>query len=93
MSLVDARERHAEARKLLAAGVDPMAQRKADKAALMASEANSFKMVAQLWLAHWRVGKSERHADTTGRRLQANITPSSGLARLLKLRRLTLYVL
>ena len=76
--LVDARERHAEARKLLAAGVDPMAQRRADKAALMASEANSFKMVAQLWLAHWRVGKSERHADTTSRRLQANIYPILG---------------
>jgi hypothetical protein len=44
--LVDARERHAEARKLLAAGVDPMAQRKAEKAALMASDANSFHAIA-----------------------------------------------
>jgi hypothetical protein len=31
--LAQARERHSEARKLLAAGVDPMVQRKADKTA------------------------------------------------------------
>lgn len=76
--LVDARDRHAEARKLLAAGVDPMAKRKADKAEQRASEANSFKTVAQLWLTHWRVGKSERHADTTSRRLETNIYPAIG---------------
>jgi hypothetical protein len=46
LPLADARERHAEARKLLAAGVDPMAQRKAEKAALMASDANSFHAIA-----------------------------------------------
>src|SRR5271168_1595594 len=65
--LVDAKERHAEARKLLAAGVDPMAQRKAEKAALMASDGNSFQTVAASWLAHWSVGKSPRHVDTTRR--------------------------
>src|SRR5579862_8284416 len=64
VSLADARERHAEARKLLANGVDPMAKRKAEKTEQRASEANSFRTVAQLWFAHWRVGKSERHADT-----------------------------
>ncbi len=73
--LVDARERHAEARKLLAAGVDPMAQRKDKKDALRASEANSFKTVAQLWLSHWSGGKSLRHVDTTSRRLEANVYP------------------
>jgi integrase len=76
--LVDARERHAEARKLLAAGVDPMAQRKAEKAALMASDANSFHAIAGLWLAHWSVGKSMRHVVTTRRRMEANVFPSLG---------------
>ena len=33
--LVDVSERHAEARKLLAAGVDPMEKRKAEKTAAM----------------------------------------------------------
>jgi integrase len=78
VALVDARERHTEARKLLAAGVDPMAQRKAEKAALMASDANSFQVVAGLWLAHWRVGKSPRHVDTTHRRMEANMFPLLG---------------
>jgi len=78
VSLADARERHADARKLLANGVDPMAKRKAEKTEQRASEANSFRTVAQLWFAHWRVGKSERHADTTGRRLDANVYPLLG---------------
>ena len=76
--LVDARERHTEARKLLAASVDPMAKRKADKAALMASDANSFQTVATLWFEHWSVGKSPRHADTTRRRMEGNMLPMLG---------------
>jgi hypothetical protein len=78
VSLLDARERHAEARKLLAAGVDPMAKRKADRAALMASDSNSFQAVAHLWLEHWRSGITERHAETTRRRLEANVYPLLG---------------
>lgn len=78
VSLALARERHAAARKLLAAGVDPMAQRKADKAAIMASDANSFRTVALLWLEHWSVGKSPRHVDTTRRRMEANMLPLLG---------------
>ena len=41
VSLAQARERHAEARKLLASGVDPMVERKAEKAA----EENTFQNV------------------------------------------------
>src|SRR5271168_1278852 len=63
VSLADARERHAEARKLWAAGVDPMAQRKAQKAASMASDANSFQRIAHLWMEHWKVDKSSQHVD------------------------------
>jgi len=46
VSLALARERHAEARKLLATGVDPMAQRKAEKTAEEAAVENSFTSVA-----------------------------------------------
>ena len=69
-----ARERHAEARKLLAAGVDPMAERKAERAA----EENSFQSVSKLWLEHWKQGKSPRHADYVERRMEADILPSLG---------------
>ena len=67
-----ARERHAEARKLLASGVDPMVQRKAEKSAAE----NSFQSVSLLWLEHWRHGKSPHHADGVKRRMEADILPS-----------------
>lgn len=69
-----ARERHSEARKVLATGIDPMAERKAEKAA---SE-NSFQSVASLWLAHWQDGKSPRHVDYVKRRMDSDILPALG---------------
>lgn len=69
-----ARERHAAARKLLATGTDPMAERKAEKAAAE----NSFQSVAGLWLAHWQDGKSPRHVDYVKRRIDADILPCLG---------------
>jgi integrase len=69
-----ARERHTEARKVLATGVDPMVERKAEKAATE----NSFQSVARLWLAHWQDGKSPRHVDYVKRRMDADILPCLG---------------
>ncbi|MGA7962099.1 MAG: integrase arm-type DNA-binding domain-containing protein, partial [Candidatus Acidiferrales bacterium] len=74
VSLSLARERHAAARKLLATGIDPMAERKAEKAAAE----NSFQSVARLWLAHWQDGKSPRHVDYVKRRMDADILPCLG---------------
>jgi len=51
VSLGDARERHTQARKLLAAGVDPGENRKAIKAARAESAANSFEVIGREWLA------------------------------------------
>jgi integrase len=76
--LVGARERHAAARKLLAAHVDPMAERKAEKTATKASTEHSFQTVAGLWLEHWQAEKSPRHVDATRRRMEANIFPMLG---------------
>jgi hypothetical protein len=53
-----ARDRHGGARKLLATGIDPMAQRKADKIAERVANENSFASVSSRWLEHWREGKS-----------------------------------
>jgi integrase len=69
-----ARERHAEARKMLAQGVDPMAQRKADKA----TAENSFETISFRWLEHWKDGKSPRHVDYVQRRMKADILPCLG---------------
>ena len=73
-----ARERHAEARKLLANGLDPMAQRKAIKTAEKAAIENSFQSIASLWMEHWQDGKSSRHVDYVKRRMEADILPCLG---------------
>ena len=73
-----ARERHAEARKLLATGIDPMEQRKAEKTAVQFATENSFASVAARWLEHWKDDKSARHVNTTSRRLDSNILPILG---------------
>jgi integrase len=78
VSLALARERHAEARKLLATGIDPMAQRKAEKTAEKAAVENSFQSVATQWLSHWQVGKSPRHVEYIKRRMDADILPCLG---------------
>ncbi len=73
-----ARERHGAARKLLATGIDPMAQRKAEKTAQMATSANSFQSVASLWMEHWQDGKSPRHVAYVKRRMDTDILPCLG---------------
>jgi integrase len=78
VSLAQARERHAEARKLLATGVDPMAQRKAKKTAEKIAVENSFQSVAAQWLDHWAEGKSPRHVEYTRRRMEMDILPVLG---------------
>jgi integrase len=73
-----ARERYGEARKLLATGIDPMAQRKVEKNEQMALSVNSFQNVATLWVEHWQDGKSPRHVDYVKRRMEADILPCLG---------------
>lgn len=60
--LADARVRHAEARKALAAGIDPGEQRKAEKAAGLERAGNSFEVVAREWLSKqtWVAGYRDK---------------------------------
>lgn len=60
VSLARARERRDEARKLLAEGVDPGLQRKADAAARAGVMANTFKPIAEEWLAGRQWAESYR---------------------------------
>ena len=76
--LAMARELHQNARKLLAAGTDPMAKRKADKLDSQISQENSFEAIARKWLAHWQANKSPRHVDSVQRRLEADVFPALG---------------
>ncbi len=78
VSLALARERHRDAKKLLAEGIDPMGERKAVKTAQEAANVNSFASVAALFLDHWQEGKSARHVDSVRRRVAADILPALG---------------
>jgi hypothetical protein len=73
--LTKARERLEEARRMLADGLDPMAERKATKEATEERAKNSFEAVAREWLA-LNVGK---WAETTHRhikeRFEQNLFP------------------
>lgn len=85
LGLAQARERHLAARKTLAQGVDPMAERKAEAEAKQkevqarqAEAERSFERVARKWWELWSVGKSPRHADTVMRRMKADVFPAYG---------------
>ncbi len=73
-----ARERHSDARRLLAGGTDPMAERKEAKTAERTVAENSFQSISDLWLEHWQDGKSLRHVDYVKRRIKADILPCLG---------------
>ena len=74
ISLKDAREKHANARKLLAQGINPAEIRKAVKADVE----NTFEAWALRWWQHWHSGKSPRHAGYVMRRMEVDIFPLMG---------------
>ncbi|WP_420238721.1 tyrosine-type recombinase/integrase [Telmatobacter bradus] len=83
VGLAEVRERHAAESRLLASGVDPMAQRKDERdakkeAILRASGQRSFRTIAELWLEHWGTDKSAQHVGITRRRLEKDVLPVLG---------------
>lgn len=78
VSLSRAREKHADARKLLADGVDPAALKKATKTQRAARAANSFETVARTWYAKAYADKSESTREKTLSRLEKDVFPQIG---------------
>ena len=81
----EARELHFAAKKLLATGINPMAERKAEAEAkheearaVQRETENSLEKVARKWWAWWSIGKSPRHAETLMNRLEADVFPVIG---------------
>lgn len=78
VSLARARERHAEARKQLADGIDPAAAKQEAKHAARVASANSFESVA----CEWHEGKSKAWAKVTADKamthLRAYVFPEIG---------------
>jgi integrase len=78
VGLKEARERREEARKLLAAGVDPSLHRQAQKSAAELQTANSFEVVAREWFIRYSPNWAESHSKTVLRRLEKDIFPWLG---------------
>ncbi|MGD7095669.1 tyrosine-type recombinase/integrase [Ralstonia pseudosolanacearum] len=75
VSLAEAREAHQAARKLLASGTDPMAERKQQT---LAPAGAAFMQVACQWWGHWSSSRSARYADYVLRRMETDIFPVLG---------------
>ena len=73
-----ARDRRDEARKLLAAGIDPSQHRKAIRSARVERAANSFEVVGREWLAKYSTTWAASHAGRIMRRLEIHVFPQIG---------------
>jgi integrase len=73
-----AREKRDEARKQVAAGIDPGAQRKAAKVALMEKTQNTFEALGREWYALRSASWVATHGDRIIRRLERDIFPWIG---------------
>ncbi len=78
VSLKDARARAADARKLLASGVDPGAERKAEKVQLAHDVANTLRAVAGDWMKHQAARWDAGTAGRIRRSLEIHIFPTLG---------------
>ena len=76
--LKEARELHAAARKLLAAGIDPNENRKSTNAAKKLNAANSFELVAREWWQSYMKNKAESHKEKVIRRFELYLFPWLG---------------
>jgi len=76
--LADARDRCNEARKLLAEGVDPSVQRRAQRAARAEHSANTFEVVAREWFEKNSPTWAPSHATRVLRRLERDVFPYIG---------------
>ncbi len=78
VGLADARERSSTIRKLIARDVDPSAQRREHKAALVDAKANTFKGAALAWHGRFKSKWKAHHADRVLQRLEDNMFPWIG---------------
>jgi integrase len=78
ISLLDARERRLQARKVLAAGGDPAEAKKEAKRLVTIKSANGFEVVAREWYEKRKHEWAESSADSMLDRLERHILPKLG---------------
>jgi integrase len=80
VGLKDARARRDSARRLLSEGVDPSANRKAQRSTSSEHAANSFEVIAREWFERYSPNWVPSHASRIIRRLERDIFPWIGKA-------------
>ncbi|WP_110328051.1 tyrosine-type recombinase/integrase [Paraburkholderia tropica] len=75
VSLAEVREKHIEARKLLASGVDPMEKR---REAAEVRPYKTFEEAAEQWLSYWKPTRTESRVKQVAAYLQSDIYPVIG---------------
>ncbi len=78
VSLAEAREKQAVARKQLSLGLDPTIVKQEKKRDAVLNAANSFEAVAREWHERHKMRVSEKHANTIITRLEADVFPVIG---------------
>ena len=78
VSLADVRERHMQARKLLAAGRDPGEIKKEGKRVAKLNSDNNFEAIAREWHTSRGHKWTEKHKKALMRRLEGNVFPKIG---------------
>ncbi len=78
ISLSDARERRAQARKVLAAGSDPSDARKEAKRLVVLKSENAFEVIAREWHENRRHKWVPKYAGDVIRRMEADVFPKLG---------------
>ena len=78
VGLKEARERRDDARKRLAAEIDPGEHRKAMKSAKADRAANSFEVIAREWIAKYSPTWAESHSSKVIKRLENDVFPWIG---------------
>jgi len=85
VSLSDARDRRSEARRQVAAGINPSQLRKAQKAANLQNE-NTFEVIAREWHTKFSPTWTPLHGATILRRLELNVFPWMGARPIIDIR-------
>jgi len=75
VTLATAREAHMEARRKLAAGINPAAEKQAQR---RTAQGTTFADVSALWLTHWKVDKAPRYVKQMEARFNGDILPAIG---------------
>ena len=78
VTLLAARARRDDARKLLAGGVDPSVHRQASKASQAESASNSFEVIAREWFVKHESGWAASHSKRLIARLEKDVFPFIG---------------